>query len=67
MEEGLEVINDKFTAYANNFKGGDMINNRYILLSNIMNGIKTGIIKSCSPELAIAKQEIAMLIKNLFY
>ena len=62
----MEFINDKFTRYANRFRGGDMLNNRYILLSNIIDGIKTGIIKSGSAELEEMKAEIACLIKNLF-
>ena len=53
-------------AHANYFRGGDMLNNRYILLSNIIDGIKTGIIKSSSAELEEMKAEITNLIKNLF-
>ena len=63
----MEFINDKFTRYANHFRGGDMLNNRYILLSNIVDGIKTGVIKSGTKELQEMKAEIATLIQNLFH
>ena len=62
----MEIIDEKFTRYANYFRGGDMLNNRYILLSNIIDGIKVGIVKSGSEELSHMKAEIATLIKNLF-
>ena len=65
--EGLEFINEKFTEYANRFKGGDMLNNRYILLNNILHGINTDDVHSESPDLKKEKQEIAKLIKNFYF
>ena len=66
FKDGLEVINDRFTAYASRFKGGDMVNNRYILLNNIIDGIQLQCVESSSPELGQEKREIAALIRNLF-
>ena len=63
----MEVINDKFTKYANHFRGGDMLNNRYILLSNIVDGMEKGDVRSESKELNTKKAEIATLIANLFF
>ena len=60
FEKGLVVINEVFTRYSNKFRGGDKRNNRFILLSNITNGISNGKIRSCSPELTDQKIEILM-------
>ena len=43
-----------------------MRNNRYILLSNIVDGIKCGTVKSGNKELTEMKAEIATLIINLY-
>ena len=58
--------NDKFTIYANRFRGGDMRKNRLILLNNIIEGIKIGNIQSGSKDLTKMKEEIANLIIKLF-
>ena len=65
FEEGLVVINEAFTRYAKKFRGGDERNNRFILLSNITNGIAEGKVHSCSLELTEQKVEVAKLIKKL--
>ena len=65
FEEGLIVINEVFTKYAKKFRGGDERNNRFILLSNITDGINNGKVRSCSVELTEQKTEIAALMKKL--
>ena len=65
FDEGLEVINEAFSRYADRFRGGDKSKNRFILLSNITNGINEGKVHSCSLELTEQKIEVATLIKKL--